>query len=217
MAGFVLLAVLAAGCAAPRAGLLLPDGSVTHDIYARVEFIDEERNPVPVQSPLREMRLLFSSIPGQIDGPVRSEPLQSIRVINVPHFRLDVGGMTEKLREIATPFVSTTLTRGLSMTPPSTRFVRIATLAVDPGTGRSIGGAGFLDPASRDYLILVYVDRPCSLTGTMRINDLRIDHDVRLTRAGFHWLRYHRPEEGRLVLNEHTGGDVVYTIEVAAP
>ncbi len=143
----LVLFMAVVGCAVPRAGILLPDGSTVYEIYPRVEFIDDERRAVPVEHFPKDMKLIFPSISGQIDGVFASAPLQIVHVTNGSEFRLDLGGMTRSIHDASKTFIKNIITRGLSIVPPSTKLARIATLAVDANTGKSIGGPVLFIPS----------------------------------------------------------------------
>jgi hypothetical protein len=211
-----LLVAVAAGCAGPRAGMLLPDGSTTHVIGARVEWIDSERRAVPPPSTAKELLLVFSPISGQIDGFYASPPLQTVHARPAGRFLLDLRMMTGKIDAASTTLVKNGFTRGLVMTPQETRFARVATQARDAATDKGIGATVFLEPTSRDYLVMVFVDRSCAYTGTVRIGNDIVEYDVRLEHGGFHWLRYYRREAGGgfLVKVHPAGGEISFAILV---
>ncbi|HTN44462.1 MAG TPA: hypothetical protein VMN77_11765 [Nitrospiria bacterium] len=204
-----------AACALPRAGLLMPDGSTVYIINSRVEFVDHARRPVQVDHPPKDIVLYFPYIPGQFNGSFNSPPLQTLQVIEGSEFQLDLGRMSRRLDEAAETLKNTVETEGLTIDPPSTRFARVATLAYDRNTGNAIGGSSFIDAESREYLILVYVDRPCSFSGSTHISSYGSVYDIRLPRPGFHWLRAHALGERSFILREYTGeNEAIFSIEI---
>jgi len=205
-----ILFVIVAGCALPRAGLLMPDGSTVYEIYPQVEFIDHERQPVKIDHPPKDIVLFFPYIPGQVNGSFNTAPLQTTHVTEGSVFRLDLGRMSSMMDRAIAPLKNTPYTEGITIDPASTQFARVATLAIDAETRKGIGGSSFIDAGSREYLILVYVDRPCSLTGSTHVNSYGTIYDVRLGRPGFHWLRAHPIGKRSVILKEHAGDNKVF-------
>jgi len=212
----VILVVTVAGCAFPRPGMVMPDDTTIYEIYSRVEFIDRERQPVKVEHPPKNILLLFPYIPGAIAGTFNTAPLESTGVNEDSVFRLDLGTIaTWVLAQGTTPLNESVYTKGLIIHPASTRFARIATLAVDAETKNNLGPSSFIDEETREYLLLVYVDRPCSMTGNTQIGPFTNIYDVRLGHPGFHWLRAHQIGKRSFIVSENTDAHrVVFAIRV---
>ena len=58
-----------------------------------------------------------------------------------------------------------------------------------------IGGGSFTDPASRASMILMYFDRPCTLTGAVTADGSVFHHAIDIPARGFHWLHYDEPQQ----------------------
>jgi hypothetical protein len=204
--------VIVTGCAVPRAGIIMPDGSTVYTLHPRLEFVDTQGRPVPSVQNTRKILVIFAVIPGEIYGEVRGGPVQVIRADMNHPFPLDLGDMVADIRRKAESLQTDFGATGLVVAPPNTRFARIATMAADEET-QMVFGAGFLDSASRDGLILVYVDRACTITGTQHMMGDDRRFDVTLRAPGFHWIRVAGVGTKSLHLTDSDGPqDVIYTI-----
>lgn len=82
------------------------------------------------------------------------------------------------------------LAGGLRIEPNDTRFGRVATTI---GLSETLGTlkVGFRDHVASKYvLVLVFFDRPCRLTGTLRASNGQIwSANVAIEKAGLAWLK----------------------------
>jgi hypothetical protein len=180
--------MLLVACAVPRAGIMMPDGSTVYTLYPRLEYVDAQRQSMPSVRHTGDIIVIFGIIPGQIYGATRDAPFKVFRApVNSP-FPLDLGEMTTYLHRKSKTLRDDTYAKGLIVTPPDTRFARLATLAMDDATKKGVPGSGFLDGASRDGLVLIYVDRACTITGTQELMGEHHHYDVTLRDPGFHWI-----------------------------
>ncbi len=142
----------------------------------------------PSQYPA-DVILLFPYISGGIFGSPQSDPLFAIK-LNTQHqtFTLDLISKLEELNQNAKPLNDNWRTLGMNIVPAETHIARIGTFPFS-STGDSIGGGGFIDPSDRQSAILVYVDRPCQITGDMQLDAEEYTHNIALPSAGFHWLK----------------------------
>jgi hypothetical protein len=193
--------------------MILQNGSTIQDIRAKVVMLDYQGKPVTADHYPKGLMIIFPSISGQIDGSYGSKPMQSIPAAIGSEFTLDLNDLAGRIREVSTTMANNVQTQGLLVEPPSTKFARVATVAVDPANGKVVGGASFMDPASQNIMVLVYTDRSCAITGTSRIEGRAFKHEVRFDRPGFHWIRYHRLGKGNFLLKDHTAsGGVQFLI-----
>lgn len=80
---------------------------------------------------------------------------------------------------------------GLSVEPESTRLARVATFAVDAPSGRGYEVTGFVDTDASRFVVLVYFDRPCRISGTIMVGDVAASHDLVVPGAGLYWMDHH--------------------------
>ncbi|MCX9155774.1 hypothetical protein OPU71_06495 [Niveibacterium sp. 24ML] len=89
----------------------------------------------------------------------------------------------------------------ISITPEETRLSRVVILAYDSylymnDFRRDIGYTGLKDTLSNNDLLPLYVDRPCSIKGVIRLNNETAEFDVEIPRPGLHLLIVERKTPG---------------------
>lgn len=189
----VAIALLVGGCAgalrtAPTSAAAL---AVT-SIHARVAYVDESgaRLSADLAPPLV---LAFPIIPGQIYGRVRKPLLFVVQPDGRHAFTLDLAAKRAQTDGLAAPLRSLRPYSGLAVKPASARILRLATFAFYRSDSRPVeGGVGFQEQRSGDRLMMIYVDRACHISGTVREPDLRVDHAIDLPGPGFYWIRRRR-------------------------
>ncbi|HEV8331435.1 MAG TPA: hypothetical protein VGQ22_08455 [Steroidobacteraceae bacterium] len=142
---------------------------------------------------------------GLVRGAVMGTPDVTLQdyAFSPPQFTLDLEALTPTADEHAQPLIMPALARGFRVEPVETRIARVGTYSYDAETGDALGFSGFIDPADRQLLTLIYVDRPCRLYGTIRLEESKVaDLDARASTAGFHWLKINDqdPAHQRIVL-----------------
>lgn len=96
--------------------------------------------------------------------------------------------------------------RFLAVAPPEARLARLAPAALQRNGIEPVGTVEWLDAQSHRPLMLVYVDRPARIAGSLTRGGETIRYDIRAGRAGYVWIGAIR-----------TGGhDTLYTV-VPAP
>ena len=205
-AAIVIICVLFvfSGCAATQAPTTRETQTGIGTLISRAEYVDTDNRHIPAEFNPKEVVLVFPYIPGQIFGNPTGEPLFVAHVKEDLAFELDLAGKIAEIDNGAKRLQASRLTEGLEVTPKSTRFARLGTFALDPKTGEPLGGGGFIDATSRDFLILLYVDRPCTISGTLELGEERHEHDIELGSPGFHWVRVYRVSTHHYRLNAFT-------------
>jgi hypothetical protein len=126
-------------------------------------------------------------------------------IFGVPHYSLQTEQMDDHGAQIArfnfsqlqaelanqsTTITAAALAGGLRIEPNDTRFGRVATTI---GLSETLGTlkVGFRDHVASKYvLVLVFFDRPCRLTGTLRASNGQIwSANVAIGKAGLAWLK----------------------------
>jgi hypothetical protein len=213
-----------ASCAAPQTEIArhadsnLPEvqaeDSALHRIHSKVVFIDHQRRPVDINNFPKGLNLIFAVVPGQIHGMSQGKVVQSVQAEIGSDFQLDLDGMELKIRDRSTTLMINPYTEGLLVIPSSTQFSRLGTLAVDPTTGKPVGWTSFMDSESSDSLILIYVDQPCSFTGTIHVSGESYKYEISLKTPGFHWIRSYTLGDHDFLFKEHIGrGEVFFFIQ----
>lgn len=181
---FTLVAAMLAGCSAPvlRPGVDL--GAVSR-LESSAEFVDANQRFIAPPEPRRAVRLVFPFIPGALYGsPQRVGAFMTTTDADL-RFRLEVSAQSSQVDLAAT----SSSVAGVEVEPSTARFVRIGTFPFDAESGEPIGGGGWVDPITREAVLLVYVDRPCTIRGSARFGDMTLEHDLSFSRVGFHWVR----------------------------
>lgn len=76
-------------------------------------------------------------------------------------------------------------------------------------------GAGIFDLESEETLILMFVDRPCEISGMIVFDGMTIMHDLEFSVPGFHWVRVTR--DGGLIANAEPQINATYMSSSAFP
>ncbi|MEJ2346263.1 MAG: hypothetical protein P8076_04500 [Gammaproteobacteria bacterium] len=189
----VVLVVLLGGCAAairqsptPAAGLAVSS------IHARVAYVDESGAPLAADL-APPLMLAFPIIPGQIYGRVHKPLLFVVQPDGRHTFSLDLAAKRKQIDALAVPLRPVRTYGGLAVKPASARILRLATFAFYRSDSRPVeGGVGFQEPRSGDALVMIYVDRRCHISGTLREQGLRVEHAIHIPGPGFYWIRRRR-------------------------
>ncbi|MBW4049938.1 MAG: hypothetical protein HIU85_00525 [Proteobacteria bacterium] len=90
----------------------------------------------------------------------------------------------------------------LEITPAEARIARLAPAALQPNGIDSVGTVEWLDSRSRRPLMLVYVDRPARIEGSLTRGGVTTRYDIRVAKAGYVWI-------GGIQAGEH---ETLYTV-----
>ena len=148
-------------------------------------------------------------MPGEIFGSPKSEVLFQVRPKNNQDFYLDLLGSVKKIDKVAIPLLPKWREKGLSVSPANTRLARIGTFPFNPVTGRLIGGGGFVEEDTKDYLILVYVSKPCKVTGTFTMGGESYDHNIDFPSSGYHLVSMRDVGVGKYLLEHRPSSEGV--------
>lgn len=181
------------------------------EIKAMIEEIDDARKSVP--SYIDFVTILVLIIQGAIWGnPVKQENLvEPVEVGSV------VSLDKERLFQMGSRYASTVAADGvnaaLAVEPRDMRVARLGSIPVRPLTNRSIGSGSFLDKQSRDFLALLYVDRPGFISGTMRSGNVEGKVHVTLDKAGLHWIKMKEVTPLRYEIDNANPSELVFGIQ----
>ncbi len=192
-----LVAVLSIG-----AGQLLsphPPGasaSALRDFAVTVRLLDGDRNPLPDAGYTGEVTILMPFVAGRLFGEASGEGAikKRVRVGDVLHFAAEA---LERPLERAAKGWTGGEASTWSIAPSAARIVRLATLSLRPDGELFADQTVFLDADTKDGLLLLYVDRACSIRGTAPTGTGTADLAIDLPGPGFHWIRVRNLEKGR--------------------
>jgi hypothetical protein len=155
----------------------------------------------------------FPIIQGGISGPPHGTQAWMIADENRMTFELDLGRLAGATSGSAAPLTPEAHESGLRIEPQNTRLFRVGTFVTDSGTGRTIAGeVGFRDSMDGLGLILLFVDRPCVITGAVDSTGEKARLDINFQSAGFHWASYQTADDGTLQLRAHPHTDVALLV-----
>ncbi|WP_131279691.1 hypothetical protein [Hylemonella gracilis] len=149
-----------------------------------IEEIDYFQRSVPGFIDFVTIRVAV--IPGSIFGPPGREEYLVERAEMGSAVPLDM----RRLLQMGASNASTAeKNSALMVQPQDMRFVRLGTLAVRPYTDDALGSGSFMDKKSRDYLVLLYADRPGLISGNLCADSTKVNIHVSIDRAGLHWIK----------------------------
>ncbi len=163
--------VLAAGCSrAPH-----HPGWVIH---SSIEFV----GPLPAGG----YRLTFPYIVGDLYGsPNTGDFVAPVRRTS-GGFTLDLNRTQEALQSELGP--TDFELRFMRITPRDARLARLTPVALQRDGIEPVGTMDWVDAPSHRSLILVYVDRPARIEGSVTRGGNTFRYDIRAARAGYIWI-----------------------------
>jgi hypothetical protein len=179
-------------------------------LESRVQYVDENNQPLPGRFYSSRITLFFPYLAGRLFGNPQGPPVFVLSIGEDLAFELDLRSGREQIAAGATPLSPAAAAQGLKVAPPSAELARMGTFAYDAATGEQLGAGGFIDAATRESLILIYASEPCRITGSVAAEGTVFDHRIVLPAAGFHWVRVERRPEGRYRLSRHPADAEVY-------
>jgi hypothetical protein len=78
--------------------------------------------------------------------------------------------------------------RVLAITPKKARIARLAPAALQPNGIDPVGSVEWRNAQSRQPLMLVYVDRPAQIAGSLTRDGETVRYDIRVAKAGYVWI-----------------------------
>jgi hypothetical protein len=176
------LATLMAGCTAPSR---LPQNN--YSISVAVKFVNGSGVPISVYDRPEDASLLLGAIAGAIAGSPKGT-LQTVRIAKLPTIEIDTSRFSAAIEPHAATMTATQAAAGLQIAPADTKFARASTLLEWKGTPGSGLHIAFIDSDDSSILTLVFFDRPCRLTGTVKRDNSTTVYDVTIEKAGLSWL-----------------------------
>ena len=176
-------------------------------------------NVKPVKSEGSEISSLAYAFP-VIEGDVFGGPVGTALSIvddNRATFDLQLNKIWKLASAAAKPLTDGAKKSGISITPAKTRMLRVGTFLVDQDKqSLLLADVQFRDSMDDIPLVLVYVDRPCRISGIVHgvaegPADV-VELDVSLKSPGFHWLSFVPQADGRALIREHADSDAVLLV-----
>ncbi len=210
---FILILLFFSGCATLPNNPITSNQASIKNLTLSVDYIDTNNQHISSQSLPKTVNLVFPHIPGQIFGNPIHEALFIVKLKIGEKVKFDLNKAEQTLKKSITPLKKVTSTKGLSITPQATRFSRIATYSYDASTDKAIGAGGFLDISSREKLLLMYFDRPCTLIGKTKGGGDEADLNIKILSTGFHWLHTKKTGKNKYKISNHQAkSKVIFSI-----
>ena len=187
--------------------------SSLREISLAVQYVDSDNDPVQPEYHPENVVLVFPHIPGEIFGSPSGDPILITPVSVGDSVTLDLAKAEQALAGELSALKPGPNTDGLVISPANAQFTRIGTFPYNARTFEDIGGGGFTDPASRKLMVLMYFDRPCTLTGEITAEGSVFRHAIDIPDRGFHWIQYDKPLKNEFVLTRGAPvSDIVFSI-----
>lgn len=196
-----LFAILAAA-----AGMLAgcgPGGSASQHgwvLHSRVGFFAEDLKSARDPLPRGDFRLFFPYIAGDLYGPATTGDFIRPTLNTDLTFEIDFTRAQQDLNRSLQPTEFSL--DYLKIDPADARIARLAPLALQPDGIEQVAMTDWIDAATHERLMLVYVDRPARITGTLVRDDYTIRYNVRAPAAGYIWIARRQTEDGEQMYTE---------------
>lgn len=129
----------------------------------------------------------FNFIPGSIFGSPIEDVLLPVEVDEESRIVVQLSEWAELAETYAAPLTEENLKRGLRIQPTDARLLRVGTFAYDLRHESGMGG-GLRELGEGGYIVLVYVDRPSVISGSITLDETKYTHFIDLPAKGFHYV-----------------------------
>lgn len=216
-------------------------GHANAALRTRLTFVDSRFQPIPdeiLDNPEKKWEsypeadfpdpiiLHFFYVAGRTAGPIATRSFDrlwlkrkhaALEPNSQRDFAINLDFLERKLGEVATPYVRRPEDIAMAARPEGTRLAALL-LGVTDTISFEYYGAGampmFYDWGAGDPLMMIYVDRPCEISGT--IDTSQVDRfvekvpelskrlggvwqlDIMLAKAGLHWVSLRPTENGKI-------------------
>ena len=138
-------------------------------------------------------------IPGAIYGnpqeaPAWFEPIEARSKVSIP-----INRVQSDFHELAEILTKEAIELGLEIKPKDARIARVSMFGVDKRTREHQSTHdhiyGAFHNREGDFLILVYFDRPCDITGIVYWGLKPMNHSLHVETSGFYWIHVTQGKE----------------------
>jgi hypothetical protein len=162
----------------------------------------------------RQVALAFPMVGGAIFGAPGDTTIFAAGLDQSLHLYIDLTEREDEINRSILPLSDELHHSGLNIEPQDTRIGRLGTFAYSLEDGQQIGAGGFIDPATRRSLILLYVDRACRLTGELSMDNRTYRHELEFAEKGFHWIEVEKTSRSSRLLKNHHGSKARFAIQI---
>ncbi len=172
--------------------------SSTHSFEMHYGFYSYSRERLTGYDKKTGLKLIFPTIPGALFGNPTDDILHVSEPTEGYTFNLPLpSNVDDKAATFREP--------GLSISPSNTKVLRLATFHAYPPYEANVGGGGFINTATGNFLILVYFSNPVDITGTVLLGEDRFDHEITTSSAGWNWIEISELSKNRFRLSDYHG------------
>jgi hypothetical protein len=131
-------------------------------------------------------RLIFPYIVGDFYGAPNTGDFVAPVSRTPGGFTLDLNRTQEKLERVLGP--ADFELRFMRITPRAARLARLTPIALQPDGIDAVGAMDWLDAQSRKSLMLVYIDRPARIEGSIARRGKTIRYNIGVAGPGYVWI-----------------------------
>jgi hypothetical protein len=155
-------------------------------IHSQLSFLsDDLRAERPALAP-SQFRLLFPYIAGDLYGPPTTGDF--IHPALAPDYRFEIDLNRTHAALVASLEKTEFSVSYLHIAPQEARVARLAPQMFQSDGIEQVGRLEWLDPNSRQELLLLYLDRPASITGGTSVRGRPLRYDIRTAAADYVWV-----------------------------
>jgi hypothetical protein len=205
---------LMAGCASSHSIQSNISGPGISRVDASVEYVGPGNIKLPREQYPRDVLLVFPVVSGGIFGDPDDDVMFAEKIDESMRFSLELDEKIGEMESRSMPLTDEWKYRGLRITPENTLLARVGTFPYSIKTRQLIGAGGFIDPVSRNTLVLIYVDRACVISGNVILDNARFSHDIILPGKGFHWIQVKRDSHNSYSLERYPDNNANFSIHI---
>jgi hypothetical protein len=169
-------------------------------LHSRVQFFAADLQTARDPLPRNTFRLFFPYIAGDLYGPATTGDF--IHPVINPDLSFDID-LSRAQPDLNRSMQPTEFSLDyLKIDPPDARLARLAPLALQPDGIEQVAVVDWIDAATHERLMLVYVDRPARITGALARDGYTIRYNVRASAAGYIWIARRKTEDGEQMYTE---------------
>ena len=177
-------------------------------LHSQVKFFSADFQVASEPLPRSGFRLQFPYIAGDIYGPATIPDYIHPTLNPDLTFDIDFGRVQQDLTRELQP--TEFRLDYLKIEPAEARIARLAPLALQADGIEQVATADWIDGDTHQQLMLVYVDRPCRITGALVRNDYTVRYNVRAAAAGYIWIAGRQTQDGQHLYTEVAQPATVY-------
>jgi hypothetical protein len=155
-------------------------------IHSKVAFVGTDLVTPREPLPLAAFRLTFPYVSGDLYGSPTIGDFIHPKINADYTFEIDLNRTQADLLRSLQPTEFNE--EYLRIDPPEARIARLTPQALEADGIDQVAAADWVDTRSNQRLMLVYVDRPARITGSLTRNGHSTHYNIRVAKAGYIWI-----------------------------